>query len=758
MKNPQVRIGLSKVSFYLFCTFPVFIALHPKGVVAIVFLVLQLAVLFFKKPKQTSSGIWLPFLLSAPFLFYVVSLAYSSDWTTGYKYVERTMLLMILPWILYLNRATISELSLRKTLVYFSFIATGLTLYSLFSLVVHDTFRKAFEAVDAYYWIRTDLEEISGLHPTYFSLILALALFSVFYEIKKKTLRGKWLVLALLAAVVLVLGLLVASSKMILMCAFIGSIVIFGQGLSFKAILVRFGLLASALALLVLFVRPLRERVSTLFVAAAEAGVEENNPDSLRKGIYKSGFEAIGENIWFGTGIGDYQRALNSKYEKYGYEIPLKRSFNTHNQYLQIWLSVGIFPFILFVLSLLAQFLVAWVSRSSLHLAFVVMMSLSFLTENVLARQDGIFVYAFFSSMFCYASWARFKGRVFINGRFLSQPITGVQRYAAEMSKRLSSGSLEVSILTMNKAKPGQVKLSLPFVKGQLWEQLLLPIYLRLCGSPLLLNFGNAAPVYYSNQVITIHDVAFLVYPKWFSANFVKWYKYMIPRIVKRSRLVLTVSEFSKSEIVKHYKTDSAKIKVLHNGVPEYAAQQHDVKRVVEGEYILSVGSISERKNQKSLIEAYLQIENPKYKLVIAGRNNPDVFNDQKELLEKMDSDEKIIFVDSPSDDQVANLYTHALFTVYIPLYEGFGIPVLESLAYGKPVVLSDIPVFQELFKDVTVFSKLDNNDNLRGKLEEAYNSLNSLKAKVQNYDFQDAGYSYENSAKRLEDMLKRFT
>lgn len=755
VKNPQARIGLGQISFYIFCSFPAFIALHPKGMLAIVFLVLQVIALATKKNGNSNSGIWLPLLLSAPFIFYIVSLGYSSDVATGYKYVERTILLMVLPWLLYANRSSVTTLTLQNTLRFFAVIATGLTLYTVGSLIAYGTFQQAKEALDAYYWIRTDLEAVSGLHPTYFSLILGLALFAMLHEIKGKTIHGIKLIWAYVASVVLILGLLIASSKMILTCVFIGAIIIFSQGLSFKAIAIRFAALASVVLLLVLFVRPLRERVSTLIVAAAESGVEENNPDSLRKGIYKSGLEAISDNVWFGTGIGDYQHALNAKYEKYGYEIPRERSFNTHNQYLQVWLSVGIFPMILFVLSILAQFLIAFVSRHFLHLAFVVMMAFSFMTENVLARQDGIFIYAFFSSVFCYASWSSFKGMIFVNGRFLTQSLTGVQRYAHEITRWLTGGSCQVITLTPEKRDDGQQRVWFPFLKGQLWEQLLLPVYLKLCGSPLLVNLCNTAPLLYSNQIVTIHDVAFAARPQWFSSKFVRWYNFMIPKITKRARHIVTVSEFSKSELMRFYGISSSKISVLYNGVPDFIKQSQKDAKLVEGDYVLSVGSLSERKNQKSLIEAYLRIEKPKYKLVIAGRNNPDIFNNQETLLKQINASEWIVFLESPTDNQLANLYSNALFSVYIPSYEGFGIPVVESLAYGKPVLVSDIPVFQELFKDVAIFSKLDNIDNLRAKLEEVYNSMESLKEKVNRFHFEGYKYSYKESAKGMETLLK---
>ncbi len=722
--------------------------------VAILFLAIQLFLLTRKKPENQPSGTWLPFLLFIPFVFYIISLAYSDNFNEGYKYVERTMLLLILPWVFYFNRAYISELSLRRTIRFLTLVACLLTLYCFGRLLLADTFQKAMLVPDAYYVIRTKLERVTGLHPTYFSLFLALPLLAIQYELKKRTISLKW---ALPAIIVLIAGLFTASSKMILAATVLGSILIFSEGLSFKALSIRVAVLIGTLALIVFTVRPVKERLMTLVTAATESGVEQNNPDSLRKGIYRSTVDAISENIWWGTGIGDYQQTLNSKYEEFSYELAVQRGFNTHNQYLQFWLSSGLLPFALFVISVVVQFLIAISTKHRLHLAFITLMAMSFLTENILARQDGIFMYAFFSSMFCYASWARHKGRVYINGRFKIQSMTGVQRFASEMSYQLRQLSKKVIVVTPAKVNDEEQRLLFPFIKGNAWEQLVLPSYLRFCGSPLLINLGNSGPVYYSNQILTLHDVAFKARPKWFSRNFIKWYNFMIPRILKKCRHIITVSQFSKNEILKYFKVPESQVSVLYNGVPRYVNKSDDLPRTINGEYALCVGSLSERKNQKNLIEAYLRIARPKFKLVIAGSYNPHIFSEQHDLLKAIEENDNVIFSKNPTDVELASLYAHARFTVYIPFYEGFGIPVLESILYQKPILLSDIPVFRELFDDVALFYSLDNNDNLRTKLEEMYESTDFWAAKVAQYDFDGRGFSYYKSAEKLMEITESY-
>ena len=726
--------------------------------IGVAFLIAQVFLLFLAKPSTELKGWWAPLLLSFPFLFYPLSLSYSSDFNEGYQYVERSILLILLPWLFYFNRSTLSALTVQKTMRFFSLIMGCLSLYGILSLLLNSTFTSALASQDAYYHIRTELESIIGLHPTYFSLLCALAFLSLLFEMKKKRFDFSIALFGYFLLFILLTGLILASSKMILSALFVTSMMILAEGLKPKAILLRSVLALSIAAILVFSIRPLKERISTLIVALTEKKVEQTNPDSIRKWIYNSSLEVISENPILGTGIGDAQNELNSKYEAKGYHLALKRNFNTHNQYLQLWLSVGLLPFLSFIASLIVQFLIALFLRNTLHIAFVVLFSMSFLTENILARQDGIFAYAFFSSFFLYSSWSINRAVVFINGRYLSQTLTGVQRFANEIVRHFQSINPSSIILSRDKNQASDVRsLSIPFVSlnGQIWEQFILPFYLKLLGSPLLINLGNSAPIFYCNSIISLHDMAFKVHPSWFSDRFQKWYNFMIPRISKSAVHILTVSEFSKGEISHHYSIPKNKISVLYNGQPSFTQETQFSPPSIHGDYALCVGSISERKNQLELIEAFLLIENPPFKLVLAGTLNPQIFKEQAEITTKINSSPHCILIEQPSDLELANLYHHAHFCIYLPIYEGFGIPVLESFAFQKPILLSDIPVFRELFEGYVLFYSLGNIDNLRDKLMEMYTHSVFWQVKVSKFDFNEKEFTYPSSAEKLTELIR---
>lgn len=231
----------------------------------------------------------------------------------------------------------------------------------------------------------------------------------------------------------------------------------------------------------------------------------------------------------------------------------------------------------------------------------------------------------------------------------------------------------------------------------------------------------------------------------------------MIPRVIKRSSHTFTVSHFSKSELIKHFSLAPEKITVIYNGVPALHGNDETSHSLVNEEYVLCVGTLSERKNQSSLVDCFLHWENCPVKLVLAGSINNEVFSENSALQRKINKSKQIVLVENPSDKELTTLYKNAKFTAYLSSYEGFGVPVLESLAFNKPVLVSEIPVFRELFSEMALFVSLDNNGNIREKLEEMLDSIESWTQKVSDLDITEKGYAYNLSALKLEKVIKEF-
>ena len=342
-----------------------------------------------------------------------------------------------------------------------------------------------------------------------------------------------------------------------------------------------------------------------------------------------------------------------------------------------------------------------------------------------------------------------------INSRFLTQKITGSQRFAIEISKRLKKMNpneiflAPKNIIHKELASNLQVKM-IGKLTGHLWEQIELPIYLKKQGNPLLLNLVNTAPLFYRNQIVTIHDLAFLRYPKWFSKKFYYFYKFLIPKIVKSSRKIVTVSEFSKKEIISILNVPEEKVEVVYNAVSEKFKYNSSIEKE---NYILAVSSLDPRKNFKNLILAFKNLNLKDYKLKIVGSENKVFSNTEiKNLIKETPNVE---FTGYVSDDKLIKLYQQAKLFVYPSLYEGFGIPPLEAMACGTPVVVSNVASLPEVCGDAVYYvNPYDIHDIARG-IETVLKDEELQKELIQKGLKRVKLFSWEKSAKKLIEIIE---
>src|SRR5690606_33449013 len=165
---------------------------------------------------------------------------------------------------------------------------------------------------------------------------------------------------------------------------------------------------------------------------------------------------------------------------------------------------------------------------------------------------------------------------IVINARFLTQKMTGVQRYAFELCDKLPTkiNGEDVVFITPNKELKSTLNSNVTITKfgcldGPLWEQVDLPIFLNKNGKPLLINLVGIGPAFYSNKIMALHDLAFKHHPKWFSYSFRSLYNLLIPISIKNSRRLITVSKYVKTDIIDTYKIDSNKIEVIYASASE---------------------------------------------------------------------------------------------------------------------------------------------------------------------------------------------
>lgn len=299
---------------------------------------------------------------------------------------------------------------------------------------------------------------------------------------------------------------------------------------------------------------------------------------------------------------------------------------------------------------------------------------------------------------------------LYVNARFLTQNITGVQRFAANIALELKKINKDIVFLTPKNIIQTEIaeKLNAQVVgvnTGHAWEQLDLPLYLYKNRKPLLLNLCNTAPILYKNKVVTLHDIIFIKYPQSFSKKFILWYNFFIPAVLSSAKHIITVSDFSKNDIVSHFKLSEDDISVVYNAVDQvFLDVQDEVDELQNKDYFLAVSSPNYHKNFQRLIEAFVLFNtnhNNRFKLKIIGSLSNSFKYDNGNLSCK---DKKIEFLGRVTDLELKELYRSARAFVFPSLYEGFGIPPLEAQACGCIVLSSNAASLPEVLEHSAIF------------------------------------------------------
>lgn len=287
-------------------------------------------------------------------------------------------------------------------------------------------------------------------------------------------------------------------------------------------------------------------------------------------------------------------------------------------------------------------------------------------------------------------------GAFSVNGRFLSQSLTGVQRYArhvvGEMDRLLASAG-EVARLVAPPGTPDPCLANMPLTtagpgQGHLWEQAVLP----LTAGGRLLNLCNTAPVVLRDQIVCLHDANVFTAPQSYGAAFRQLYRRLQPLIARRALRVATVSHASARSIARHMGLDPAAIAVLPNGHehaldwrPENAtAAPASRAGLAERPFVLAIGSRAQHKNMQLLATIAPTLAARGVDIVVAGGEGR-VFSADGAL-----PPAGLFHLGRVSDDDLAWLMDRALCLAFPSLTEGFGLPIVEAMARGCPVISSD--------------------------------------------------------------------
>jgi glycosyltransferase involved in cell wall biosynthesis len=269
-----------------------------------------------------------------------------------------------------------------------------------------------------------------------------------------------------------------------------------------------------------------------------------------------------------------------------------------------------------------------------------------------------------------------------------------------------------------------------------------------------------------TKKIVTIHDLIFLRYPEFYPFIDRKIYKSKFKSACKKADEIIAISEQTKNDIIEFFKIDPAKIQVVYQGVHPYYNQDLKTRRLLylldhyslHQPYFLYVGSIEDRKNAKDLVKAFkLVLGQVKHDLLLLIVGKKTAY--QKEVENEINAlrlEQNVRIYNQIPFSDLPYLYKGAVASVYPSSFEGFGIPVLESLSVGTSVVAGNLSAMKEAGGKHALYADPKNHEELASQMVRLANDNEFNEQLLENIDLHLAQFSSEKIAKDLMEIYKK--
>jgi glycosyltransferase involved in cell wall biosynthesis len=342
---------------------------------------------------------------------------------------------------------------------------------------------------------------------------------------------------------------------------------------------------------------------------------------------------------------------------------------------------------------------------------------------------------------------------ILLNRRAATRPtITGVERWTAEIIPRLRALDPERYEVVQPRPRLRQRG------RAQAWEQLLLPAHAAHRHAALVFSPANLAPLAWPRNVLVVHDVAVLREPAAYSAPYRAWHRYLGLAAARRALKVITVSDFSRRELIELAGIRPERLAVVPGGVsPAFGFQtESEIARVRTklglnaAPYVLTLATEDQRKNMSALDQTAAALRERGIELVRAGDVRPYFSHDP--LAGRLRS---LGYVE---DGDLPALYAGALTFVLPSRYEGFGLPCLEAMATGTPVVAADRAALPETCGDAALLIDPDDRAGLARAVSAAAGEP-ELRARLRDAGLRRAAqFTWERAAQATHEVLSELS